>query len=145
MSCGLCPQESKYPVLNSKPALMRAFKKTTLKDGDGDAWVERKEFPALLRNLLYFNKLHAAFAAMDKGDDGRMDLAEFKAGLLHVGMSLGDAEAEAEFAAMDVNGGGQILFDEFCMWAAQRGCPVDDAVMAEFTVASTDMGAVEGG
>jgi hypothetical protein len=26
----------------SKPALMRAYKKTTLKDGDGDPWVERK-------------------------------------------------------------------------------------------------------
>ena len=34
----------------SKPTLMRAYKKTTLKDGDGDAWVDRKEFAAFLQN-----------------------------------------------------------------------------------------------
>lgn len=28
-----------YPVLNHKPALMRAYKKTTERDGDGDPWV----------------------------------------------------------------------------------------------------------
>ena len=29
--------------LNNKPALMRAYKKTILKDGDGDDWVEKKD------------------------------------------------------------------------------------------------------
>lgn len=31
-----------YPILNNSRALMRAYKKTTLKDGDGDAYVEKK-------------------------------------------------------------------------------------------------------
>ncbi len=43
----------KFPVLNNKPAVMRAFKKTTLQDGNGDDWVQRKEFVPLLRNILY--------------------------------------------------------------------------------------------
>ena len=38
-----------YPLLNNKPALMRAYKQTCLMEGgDGDAWVEPDEFPQLL-------------------------------------------------------------------------------------------------
>ena len=33
-----------FPILDHKPALMRAFKRTTLKEGDGDDWVQRHEF-----------------------------------------------------------------------------------------------------
>jgi hypothetical protein len=33
-----------FPLLDHKPALMRAFKTATLKEGDGDDWVERHEF-----------------------------------------------------------------------------------------------------
>merc|ERR1712224_573470 len=38
-----------YPLLNHKPALMRAYKLTISKKGggDGDDWVQRKEFKAL--------------------------------------------------------------------------------------------------
>ena len=40
---------AKYPLLNCKPALMRAYKQTCLKDGgDGDAFIEPHEFPMLL-------------------------------------------------------------------------------------------------
>ena len=35
---------------------MRAYKYTTLVEGDKDAWVEKKEFPSLLKNLFFFNK-----------------------------------------------------------------------------------------
>ena len=41
--------EQRYPLLNNKPALMRAYKQTCLKDGgDGDAFIQRHEFPMLL-------------------------------------------------------------------------------------------------
>ena len=33
-----------FPLLNHKPALMRAFITTTKREGDGDDWVERHEF-----------------------------------------------------------------------------------------------------
>ena len=36
-------QMESYPALDVKPALIRAFKKTTLRDGDGDEWVQRPE------------------------------------------------------------------------------------------------------
>ena len=47
----------KFPILNNKYALMRAYKYTTLEEGDKDAWVERKEFPSLLKNVFFFNKV----------------------------------------------------------------------------------------
>jgi hypothetical protein len=119
---------------------MRAYKKTTLVDGDGDSWLERHEFPALLPNLLYFTKLFVAFDAVDSGGDRRMDVSEFQAGLEHVGLRLTDADAQAEFQAMDTDGGGQVLFDEFCAWAARRRMPVDGVVMAGYTESSTYMG-----
>ena len=49
-----------YPLLNHKPALMRAFK-ATLGAGNGDDWVQKNEFKMLLSNLFYFNKLFWLF------------------------------------------------------------------------------------
>ena len=68
-----------YPELNNKKALMRAYKQTSLKDGgNGDEWIQPEELPQLLNNLLYFNKLYAAFISIDKDFDRRLDLNEFK-------------------------------------------------------------------
>ena len=33
-----------------------------------------------------------------------------------MGLKLKRREAEKEFAKMDANGGGVVLFDEFCVW-----------------------------
>ena len=133
----------KFPLLNNKPALMRAYKRTISREGggDGDDWVvrakakggatawhtdaiwsltgvsmvqERDEFANLLVNLFYFNKLWKAFDAIDHDDDRRLDFAEFQKGLKHIGLKLPAAEAKAEFAAMDKNGGGVVLFDGGC-------------------------------
>merc|ERR1712157_3808 len=67
-----------YPILNHKPALMRAYKRT-IREGNGDDWVQKKEFKPLLGALFYFNKLFWLFsdACADEGDR-RMDFAEFK-------------------------------------------------------------------
>lgn len=119
--------------LHNAPALMRAYKKTCLRDGDGDDWVERNEFPALLRNILYFNRAYVAFDEIDSGDDRRIDFDEFKAGLEHVGLdAMEEEEAKTEFEGMDKNDGGQILFDEFCAWLAEKKCPVNGEVVTAF-------------
>ena len=55
----------------SKPALMRAYKKTTLKDGDGDAWVEKKEFVAMIQNMFLFQSMWDLFDDIDTEDDRR--------------------------------------------------------------------------
>jgi len=109
----------RYPLLNSKPALMRAYKKTTLKDGNGDDWVQRNEFIKLLRNIFYFNRVYMVFDDIDTDDDRRIDLSEFERGfdVLRLGE---EHTAENVFKAIDRNGGGFILFNEFCSWFAKN-------------------------
>ena len=114
----------KYPILNNKKALMRAYKQTCLKDGgDGDAWVEPKELPQLLVNLIYFNKLYAAFIYIDNDYDKRLDLKEFKKGAKKLKLKLSTKKLKAEFRLMDANGGGVVLFDEFCVWYTKKVTP----------------------
>merc|ERR1712014_476562 len=57
-----------FPVLNHKPALMRAYK-ATIRAGDGDDWVDKKEFKMLLGNLFYFNKIFWLFDNADGDKD----------------------------------------------------------------------------
>lgn len=109
--------------LNNKPALMRAYKKTILKDGDGDDWVEKHEFHALLLNIFWFNKLWQVFSHIDTGADRRIDLREFQAGMSQLGVHLTDAESVQEFNKIDGNHGGQVLFVEFCAYIRQRVNP----------------------
>jgi len=115
--------------LNNKPALMRAYKKTILKDGDGDDWVQKWEFHALLLNIFWFNKLFLLFHSMaddGTGADRRMDVNEFVRGMGQLGLNLGDAEARQEFAKIDANHGGQVLFVEFCAYIRTRVSPDAD-------------------
>mmetsp|Transcript_74354 Transcript_74354/g.131485 ORF Transcript_74354/g.131485 Transcript_74354/m.131485 type:complete len:490 (-) Transcript_74354:109-1578(-) len=109
--------------LNNKPALMRAYKKTILVDGDGDDWVEKREFHNLLLNIFWFNKLWQIFEQVDTGADRRMDVREFQGGLSKLGLSMSDHEAQQEFAKIDSNHGGQVLFVEFCAWVRMRVSP----------------------
>lgn len=109
--------------LNNKPALMRAYKKTILKDGDGDDWVEKKEFHALLLNIFWFNKLWQIFDQVDTGDDRRIDANEFVGAMGKMGLHMSQQEAHAEFQKIDLNHGGQVLFVEFCAYIRKRVTP----------------------
>ena len=106
-----------FPSFNCKPALMGAYKAA---DKSGDGFIERREFRLLLHYLVYFNNLYHKFEEIDSDHDGRLSLDEFIHGCASVGVSIDRAEAEAEFARMDDNDGGYVLFDEFCTWCAMR-------------------------
>lgn len=108
--------------LNNKPALMRAYKKTILTDGDGDDWVQKHEFSALLLNIFWFNKLFKIFNTLS-GDDRRIDISEFSNGLSALGLNLSGDALQEEFKKMDTNNGGQVLFVEFCAYIRQRVNP----------------------
>eukprot|EP00730_Choanoeca_flexa_P002474 TRINITY_DN11063_c0_g1_i10.p2 TRINITY_DN11063_c0_g1~~TRINITY_DN11063_c0_g1_i10.p2 ORF type:complete len:138 (+),score=35.80 TRINITY_DN11063_c0_g1_i10:2009-2422(+) len=82
-----------------------------VQDGDGDAWVEKEEFAALLRNLIYFVKVFTVFAHVDKNSDRRLNRSEIKAMLQRLDM---EDQLDQVFATADANDGGMILFDEFC-------------------------------
>lgn len=111
-----------YPLLNHKPALIRA-QKATLEQGDGDDWVERKEFKKLIINLFYYNKLFWLFDQADSDHDRRMDFKEFQYMMSMCGVKLSEGKAKAEFQKIDTNGGGIVLFDEFCAYFTKKQCP----------------------
>merc|ERR1712070_573185 len=87
--------------------------------------VEKKEFHALLLNIFWFNKLWRIFDQID-GDDRRMDANEFYRGLGQLGLSMSQQEAMQEFRKIDTNGGGQVLFVEFCAYIRHRVNPDDN-------------------
>merc|ERR1712032_610962 len=107
---------------DNKPALMRAYKATTR---GGDDYVQKREFRALLRNLLYFNKCWDLFAAVDSDSDRRMDFGEFQSSIGQLGINPSSTKAREEFDFMDQNGGGMVLFSEFCKWVAERQLPLE--------------------
>ena len=112
-----------YPVLDNKRALMRAYKQTCIVDGDGDPWIEPNELPQLLVNIVYFNKLYAAFKDMDTDNDNRLDVNEFVQGAKKIGIKMTKRKLKMEFEIMDANNGGIVLFDEFCVWYTKQVNP----------------------
>ena len=119
--CGTSQYGGFFRGLNNKPALMRAYKRTTSKEGggDGDDWIEKFEFKKLLLNLWIYNKLWSVFDDIDTGDDRRIDAPEFEAAAKKLGIFTSKTDIEAEFRSIDTNGGGQILFDEFCEYCIE--------------------------
>ena len=106
----------------AKPVLLRAFnaskgiKKSRSKLGDD--YVEKREFRGLLVNLRYYLELFTMFQAVDATGDGRLEYAEFERAvplLESWGATL--ANPRAGFDAIDTDGHGMILFDEFAAWA----------------------------
>jgi Ca2+-binding EF-hand superfamily protein len=68
--------------------------------------------------LVYFNGLWEKFEEIDSSGDRRLTLQEFVEGTRILGMDVTLAEAKCEFADMDMNQHGYVLFDEFCAWCA---------------------------
>lgn len=121
-----------YPLLNHKPALMRAYK-ATIANGPHDGWVHKPEFKALLVNLFYFNKLFWLFDVVDEEKDRRLGVAEFKWCMTLCGLKWTEAKYDAEFKKVDANGQGYVLFDEFCSYFSSKQCP---EAMTEFVHAA---------
>ena len=113
----------RHPLLNKKPALMRAYKHATGKPAPSStdcALVEFPQLPALLKALFYYNRVYHVFDKIDTDDDRRIDLSEFKAGFAVLGLDK-KHKAEVVFNTIDLNAGGIILFDEFCAWYSTHG------------------------
>ena len=106
-----------HQVAPVKSVLMRAYKAA---DRDGNGWVGRREFRLLLKYVVYFNNLWHKFEEIDEDGDRRLTEREFAAAAEVIGIKMSTAEAALEFAAMDTNNGGFVLFDEFCAWCAER-------------------------
>lgn len=97
-----------------KPTIvMRAFQKA---DSDNDGKISREEFFSFVKFITYYKNLHAVFSSMDKDGDRRLSKTEF----MNAADVLCVDDPETVFVEMDENKGGYIVFDEFCIWMAEK-------------------------
>jgi Ca2+-binding EF-hand superfamily protein len=111
-------------MFDAKPAIMRAFQAAKgavdTESKLGADFVEWSEFRALLVYLKRYFELYQMFARVDSGGDHRINAREFKAAVPSLKAWRPDLELSdpaAVFAKIDGNGGGEVLFGEFCNWA----------------------------
>jgi len=79
-----------------------------------------------VRYIVYFNNLWHKFEEIDSDHDRRLNPEEFAHGCSVVGLELSAEDAAAEFSKIDTDGGGHILFVEFCTWCVKRHVGEDD-------------------
>ena len=120
-------------LFSSKPVLMRAFQAAKgackSKNELSDDYVEASEFRLLLVYLRQYFELDVAYNRLDSSDDRRLSLPEFRAGvdmLRQWGVEIPPDRIAAEFKTIDTNGGGIVLFDEFCDWAIKKQLDLED-------------------
>jgi len=68
---------------------------------------------------------------LDSGQDGRVSKEEFLSDNLRATLEIWVGpidDMEAEFARIDKNGGGQILFSEFVDWALEKNLDIEDDI-----------------
>ena len=107
-----------FKGMHNSHAIIRAFHFTRKSEAssDGDDWIQKKEFPALLKNLHFFNQIYRVFNNIDESGDMRIDASEFSKGVKALGIRASALDARDMFNEIDNNGGGYILFDEFCRY-----------------------------
>jgi hypothetical protein len=88
----------------------------------GFDYIEFCEFRLFLVYLQQYLELWKIFDNVDSGNDRRISFEEFKTALpklAEFGVQVGD-DAQGEFDKIDVNGGGQVLFQEFTDWGLKK-------------------------
>ena len=68
-------------------------------------------------------KQMATDPAIDRDFDRRLDFNEFREGAKKLKLKMKISKAKKEFNEMDANGGGVVLFDEFCVWYTKKVTP----------------------
>ena len=120
------------------PILMRAYTKAKSagkrhgNKNDNVDYVERAEFRLLMVYIYDFFEMWIAFDEIDTSDDRRVTPVEFKKAIPTIekwGVKIDDADAA--FKEIDTNGGGYILFAEFCDWAFNKHLDADGEVNVE--------------
>eukprot|EP00696_Hemimastix_kukwesjijk_P005131 gnl/Hemi2/16522_TR5525_c0_g1_i2.p1 gnl/Hemi2/16522_TR5525_c0_g1~~gnl/Hemi2/16522_TR5525_c0_g1_i2.p1 ORF type:complete len:170 (-),score=54.39 gnl/Hemi2/16522_TR5525_c0_g1_i2:108-617(-) len=111
-----------WPQFNHKPALIRAFHAA---DKDNSGFINRREFRLLLAYTVYFTNVWSIFAEIDDGDR-RLSREEFGRACQRLGLNLSHDQVDREFRDADRDGGGMVLFVEFCSWIARKHIPVPE-------------------
>ncbi len=97
---------------------MRAYKAC---DVSNDGFIDEKEFKNLVGLLRYYNELFLIFKKLDRNSDKRISFEEFVKGHSLLNIKVQDKkQLQSVFNKIDTNGGGMILFDEFCIFMAKQ-------------------------
>jgi Ca2+-binding EF-hand superfamily protein len=111
-----------------KPLRVRAVIKQaviqTLKLSDGTVaeYIKRDTFPNLLVNFVSCMRAWIMFDGMNKSDesvglkDKRIEFREFRDGLMHLSHNVTEDVVKVEWAQVDSDGKGMVLFNEFSDW-----------------------------
>ena len=92
-----------------------------------DDYVEWMEFRIFLVYLRQYFEYYVMFCRTDLTGDHKVDINEFKLALPTLekwGVKI--ANPESEFKKIDKNGGGVIMFDEFCEYAINKNLDLED-------------------
>ena len=120
------------PVLfDVKPVLMRAFQAAKSvapsKSKEDDDYIQKSEYRLLLQYLRQYYELWLAFERVDTDGDRRVSFEEFsKAKDTMAGWGIDMSDPEAQWKECDANGGGMVLFVEFCDWAIKKNLDLED-------------------
>ena len=116
----------KLPIISGfKPVLMRAFMaaKTMVKakTKNDEDFISKGEFRYLLKYLRQYYELWIAFDQIDTSHDHRVSHNEFlKCKPILESWGIDMSNPEAQWKKADSDGGGMILFIEFCDWAIKN-------------------------
>ena len=106
-----------WPQFDNKPAIMRAYKAA---DINGSGWIGKHEFEFFLKYLVNYNKVWSTFSAVDTSKDRRISWDEYLKAASRLEPNKAEEQHRATFQQMDKNGGGYVLFDEFCEFVAKK-------------------------
>lgn len=88
-------------------------------DADHNGVIDLTEFIDVMQNHLqhdptpHDDELREAFSIFDKDGNGMISADELKSALLNLGEKMDDVEIEAMMKAADLDGNGQIDYEEF--------------------------------
>ena len=99
----------------SPTVVLRAFEQA---DANKDGYIDREEFFCFCRCITYFQNLLSIFEKMDTDGNRRLSREEFVQAA-HV-LNVEPSHSQQVFDEMDENHGGYIVFEEFCLWMAQK-------------------------
>ncbi len=120
------------PILfQLKPVLMRAFQaaktKVKAKTKYGDDYVTKGEYRFLLKYLRQYYEYWVAFDRIDTNDDRRVSYEEFMQAIPQLERwNIDMSDPRAQWRQCDRDGGGMVLFIEFCDWAIKKNLDLDD-------------------
>eukprot|EP00092_Neocalanus_flemingeri_P105206 GFUD01134808.1.p1 GENE.GFUD01134808.1~~GFUD01134808.1.p1 ORF type:complete len:186 (+),score=39.30 GFUD01134808.1:175-732(+) len=122
-------------IFYCRPAINRAYhyarSVAKAKKKHDDDYLEFREFRFFLQALRQFFEYYQAFSRIDSGQDGRISKEEFLSDNIKQSIEtwVGPIDdMEGEFAKIDTNKGGQILFSEFVDWALEKNLDIEDDI-----------------